>query len=63
MRIDVPMRRNVDENRAIVVPGLIAQAMKLRGGETVERRSIDAEEGEVICTMRVVRERPQKKLL
>ncbi len=63
MRIDVPMRGNVDENRAIVVPGLIAQAMKLRGGETVERRSIDAEEGEVICTMRVVRERPQKKLL
>ncbi len=63
MRIDVPMRRKVDENRAIVVPGLIAQAMKLRGGETVERRSIDAGEGEVICTMRVVRERPQKELL
>ena len=63
MRIDVPMRGNVDENRAIVVPGLIAQAMKPRGGETVERRSIDAEEGVVICTMRVVRERPQKKLL
>lgn len=57
------MRRNVDENRAIVVPGLFAQAMKLRGGETVERRSIDAEEGEVICTMIVVREQPQKKLL
>jgi len=43
MRIDVPMRRKVNENRAIVVPGLIAQAMKLRGGETVERRSIDAD--------------------
>ncbi len=63
MHIDVPIKRNVDENRAIVVPGLFAQAMKLRGGETVERRSIDVEEGEVICTMRVVRERPQKKLL